>query len=132
MTAQGSRLPDPAVWYAAWALSVNPAPGWWETAAWWVIGGYIAGRLLEGLFLLLFRIETHSWRPLDSWFRTITARRNPNLILLSVGWAGGRPDLGLVMVALWTLASLGFHTLRLAQAERRRRRGECVEPWEGR
>ena len=59
-----------------------------------------------------------------------TARRNPNLILLSVGALGGRPDLGLVMVALWTAASLGFHGLRLAQAARRRARGEAVVAWE--
>ena len=63
-------------------------------------------------------------------FRTITARRNPNLILLSVGAIAGRPDLGLVMVALWTIASLGFHALRLVQAEAERARGAVPVPWE--
>ncbi len=42
-----------------------------------VVVGYLAGRLLEGLFLLLFSMETHCWRPIDTLFRTITARRNP-------------------------------------------------------
>jgi hypothetical protein len=92
--------------------------------------GYLVGRALEGWFLASFRIEAHSWRPVDALFRTITARRNPNLILLSVGAAGGRPDLGLVMVALWTLVSLGFHAVRLAQAFAARRRGEAVIAWD--
>jgi hypothetical protein len=75
-------------------------------------------------------MESHCWRPIDSLFRTITARRNPNLIFLSVSLLAGRPDLGLVMVALWTLASLVFHGVRLAQAFGLRRRGGVVEPWD--
>ena len=96
------------------------------------MGGYFAGRLLEGLFLLVFKMESHCWRPIDSLFRTITARRNPNLIFLSVGALAGRPDLGLVMVALWTIVSFAFHSVRLVQALRLRRRGAAIEPWDER
>jgi len=92
--------------------------------------GYLIGRVLEGAFLARFGFETHSSRPIDGLFRTITARRNPNLILLSVGAIAHRPDLGLVMVALWTVASVGFHALRLAQAETARARGAAPVPWE--
>ena len=95
-----------------------------------VVGGYFAGRALEGAFLLAFKMETHCWRPIDTLFRTITARRNPNLILFSVGLLAGRPDLGMVMVALWTLASLAFHSVRLLQAFAARSRGEAIEPWD--
>ena len=95
-----------------------------------MVAGYFAGRLLEGLFLLLFRFETHSWRPIDALFRTVTARRNPNLLLLSVGAVAGRADLGRQMVALWTLASLGFHAVRLVQAGLARRRGGSVTPFD--
>jgi hypothetical protein len=95
-----------------------------------VVAGYFAGRLLEGIFLLAFRMESHCWRPIDSLFRTITARRNPNLIFLSVGTLAGRPDLGLVMVAIWTLACFAFHAVRLLQAFALRRRGGVVEPWD--
>jgi hypothetical protein len=94
------------------------------------VGGYVVGRLLEGAFLASFGIETHSWRPIDALFRTITARRNPNLILLTVGALGGRPDLGLVMVALWTAASLSFHAIRLVQAFALRRRGVAITAWD--
>jgi hypothetical protein len=43
---------------------------------------------------------------------------------------GGRPDLGLAMVALWTLASLAFHAIRIAQAFAARARGRSVRPWD--
>lgn len=119
-------LLHPPFWYLAWGLGLA---GGAEMAMAIVIGGYVVGRLLEGAFLLAFQIEAHCWRPIDSMFRTITARRNPNLLLLTVGALGGRPDLGLVMVAIWTLASLGFHSVRLVQAFALRRRGEAIQPW---
>lgn len=122
-------LIHPPFWYLAWGHSL-PASLDWATAV--VVGGYFAGRLLEGLFLLVFKMESHCWRPIDSLFRTITARRNPNLIFLSVGALAGRPDLGLVMVALWTVVSFGFHSVRLVQALRLRRRGAAIEPWDER
>ena len=62
-------------------------------------------------------------------FRTITARRNPNLILLSVGTLGGRPDLGFVMVAIWTVLSCLFHAVRVTQAFAARTRGTSVLAW---
>ena len=40
-----------------------------------------------------------------------------------------RPDLGLELVAWWTLASLIFHAVRLAQARERLGRGEPVVSW---
>jgi len=95
-----------------------------------VVAGYFVGRLLEGVFLASFKMETHSWRPIDTLFRTITARRNPNLILLSVGAVAGRPDLGMAMLALWTVASLSFHAVRLLQALLARQQGREVEPWD--
>jgi phosphatidylglycerophosphate synthase len=124
----GLDLLHPPFWYLAWGLGLDsPQP----IATGIAVVGYVAGRLLEGVFLGTFKFETHSWRPIDALFRTITARRNPNLILLSVGALGGRPDLGLVMVALWTGISLAFHGVRLAQAFALRRRGEPVTASDG-
>jgi phosphatidylglycerophosphate synthase len=120
-------LLHPPFWWFAWGWGIG-APLAPET--WIVVGGYLVGRLEEGLFLLAFGIEMHCWRPIDGLFRTITARRNPNLLLLSVGTLGGRPDLGLAMVALWTVASLGFHAVRIAQAFAARARGRPVRPWD--
>ncbi len=137
VTLRSSRLGDvldhgldllhPPFWYLAWGVGLA-APLGLETAV--VVVGYVAGRLLEGAFLAAFRIETHSWRPVDGAFRTITARRNPNLLLFTVATIAGRPDLGMTMVALWTVFSLAFHATRLAQALAARRRGEPVVPWD--
>ena len=120
-------LVHPPLWYLAWGLA---ASGTIDTATIVIIAGYLLGRGLEGIFILVFKIETHCWRPIDSLFRTITARRNPNLLLLSVGTLGGRPDLGLVMVAIWTVVSLGFHLERILQALFERSRGIRIDCWD--
>ena len=41
----------------------------------------------------------------------------------------GRPDLGIELVALWTILSLIFHAVRLAQANARRDRGRAIVSW---
>jgi phosphatidylglycerophosphate synthase len=123
----GLDLVHPPFWWYAWGVGLG-APH--EPATLVVVAGYFLGRIQEGIFLSLFGFECHSWRPIDTLFRTITARRNPNLIFLSVGTAVGRPDLGMAGVALWTLASLLFHTVQLAQAGLARSRGEAPAPWD--
>lgn len=125
----GLDLVHPPFWWWAWGAGLG-----WEAhpATWIVVGGYFVGRALEGAFMAGFGFETHSWRPIDTLFRTITARRNPNLLCFSVGTAAGRPDVGLLLVAGWTAISLAFHALRLVQAGLATRRGETVEPWDNR
>ncbi len=123
----GLDLVHPPFWWWAWGMGIGAPTG---LATLVVVVGYFVGRALEGVFLASFKIEIHSWRPLDTLFRTVTARRNPNLILLSVGAAAGRPDLGMTMLAIWTVASLAFHAVRLAQAFRARARGEPVTAWD--
>ena len=117
----------PPFWYLAWGVGLH---GGVDATTAIVVIGYLIGRGLEAVFILTFKIETHCWRPIDSLFRTITARRNPNLILLTVGALGGRPDLGLVMVAIWTVVSIGFHIERVAQAYIERSRGIPIERWD--
>jgi phosphatidylglycerophosphate synthase len=123
----GLDLIHPPFWWWAWGIGLGAGH---ELATAVVVAGYLVGRGLEGAFLAWFGFETHSWRPIDGLFRTITARRNPNLILLSVGTIAARPDLGLVMIALWTVASLCFHALRLTQAAAESARGAALVPWE--
>jgi phosphatidylglycerophosphate synthase len=123
----GLDLVHPPFWYLAWGFG---ASGGLDAATAVVVIGYLVGRLLEGLFLLSFGMETHCWRPIDSLFRTITARRNPNMILLTVGALAGAPDLGMLMVAIWTTVSIGFHIVRLLQAFFARARGEVIAAWD--
>jgi hypothetical protein len=125
----GLDLIHPPVWYLAWAVGLPPDALWRDLALAVTVWGYIAGRIIEGLFILVCKTEIHVWRPVDSWFRTITARRNPNMILLSVATVAGRPDVGLVCVAAWTAVCLAFHTVRLVQGLSERVRGRPVESW---
>jgi hypothetical protein len=94
-----------------------------------VILGYIAGRLQEGLFIWRFEIEIHTWRPIDSWFRLITARRNPNLLILTVAALLQFPDRGLMLVAVWTIISFVFHTVRIVQAFAAQLGGRAPASW---
>jgi len=124
----GLDLSHPPVWWGAWALGIGAA--WSSPAVLIVCGGYVAGRLLEGVFMLACGFETHSWRPLDSFFRLITARRNPNLVLLTGGTLAGEPALGFEAVAWWTALSIAFHFARLVHALALRALGRTLRPWE--
>jgi len=75
-------------------------------------------------------MEIHVWRRIDSKFRLITARRNPNMAILTASMLFGRPDTGLELVALWTVASLIFHAVRLAQATEQAARGQPIISWQ--
>lgn len=109
----GLGFADPVVWFSSWLIVIS----------------YVVGRALEGLFMNVYGMEIFLWRPFDGVFRTVIARRNPNLLLLSVGTAAGRPDLGFFAVAVWTLVCNVVHVVRLTMASRAKRRGETVRPW---
>jgi phosphatidylglycerophosphate synthase len=111
-------LISPPFWYLAWGLGLaswQPGiPLSLKAAFWMIFIGYIAGRMAEGIFKKFLEPSgIFCWRPIDSYFRLITGRRNPNLILLSLGLLAGRPDLGLLAVALWTVISSIFLVVRL-------------------
>ncbi len=79
-----------------------------------VLAGYVAGRLVEVVFKQFLESSgIFCWQPIDSCFRLITGRRNPNLILLTVSLFFNRPDIGLLAVCLWTVLSSIFLIARL-------------------
>ena len=94
-----------------------------------VIAGYVLQRLIEGMFLKDFGMDIHVWQRFDSQFRLITARRNPNMVILFVSLLFGRPDIGLIALAWWTMISLVVHAVRLAQAYGVRRSGQPIVSW---
>ncbi len=82
-----------------------------------IVLGYIFGRIVEGIFQWwLGGFVIFCWKPFDSYFRLITARRNPNMIFLTGSALIGRPDLGLEAVAIWTVLSTVILLGRLAMA----------------
>ena len=94
-----------------------------------IVFGYVAQRVIEGIFVRRYGMHIHVWQKIDSQFRLITARRNPNMVILFVALLFGRPDLGIELVALWTILSFIFHAVRLAQANAGRDRGRPVASW---
>lgn len=131
----GIDLIHPPFWWWAWlhglAAYGRPLEPVAATMVLWVIlGGYVAQRVIEGLSIKRFDgMEIHVWRPLDSKFRLVTARRNPNMVILVTALLFRRPDLGLEGVAWWTLISLIFHAVRLAQMTELKARGKQVISW---
>src|SRR3954447_18347751 len=131
----GIDLVHPPFWWWAWlhglAAYGRPLEPFYATMVLWaIIGGYVAQRVIEGVFMRRFGgMHIHVWRPVDSRFRLVTARRNPNMVILVAALLVGRPDSGLVLVAWWTIVSLIFHAVRFAQASERASRGEPMVSW---
>ncbi|MDB5988585.1 MAG: hypothetical protein JWR16_3638 [Nevskia sp.] len=129
----GIDLIHPPFWWWAWVVGL-PAYGTPLSAddAEWILAvilvGYVLQRVLEGAFINLFDMHMHVWRRFDSQFRLWTARRNPNLLILTPAVALGRPDLGIELVALWTALSLAVHALQIVQGLFARRHGP-LESW---
>ncbi|MDR4499825.1 MAG: CDP-alcohol phosphatidyltransferase family protein, partial [Nitrospirales bacterium] len=132
----GLDIIHPPLWYIAWGMGLaafTPPTPWLslDTLFGIILAGYIAGRLCEGLFqLCLGQFGLFCWRPIDSFNRLITARRNPNLILLTGSLCIGRPDLGFLAVAAWTVASTIILLIRLGLAFGVRMfSGTPLRPW---
>lgn len=130
----GIDLVHPPFWWWAWGVGLHAwgrpldeKTFWWTLAV--IVGGYVVQRLVEGAFIARFKMHIHVWRPFDSRFRLITARRNPNMVILLAALIVGRPDWGLVAVAAWTLVSLGVHVVQLVQAMAARAAGRPVVSW---
>jgi phosphatidylglycerophosphate synthase len=136
VTVQSSKFGD----FFDHSIDVVHPPFWWWT---WVVGltavglqlppdsialkviliGYVVQRLQEGLFEVIFGISPYMWQRCDSLMRLVTARRNPNLVILTVSAVAGRPDLGINTVAVWVAICTTFDTVRMIQAAVARRHG---------
>ena len=131
----GIDLVHPPFWWWAWAHGLaaygRPLEPVVTTMVLWVIvGGYVLQRLIEGVFMRRYGgMHIHVWKPIDSRFRLITARRNPNMVILVAALLFARPDVGLELVAAWTIVSLIFHAVRFAQAQGESARGVPITSW---
>ena len=128
-------LVHPPIWYILWGMGLAAdrldVIGISLAAAYWLIlAGYVVGRLVEGVFLAwLGKFGLFCWRPVDAYFRLITARRNPCMIFLTVAALSGRPDAGLAAVTVWTVLTTAFLCMRLAQGLYRQRVDGAIRSW---
>ena len=128
-------LVHPPIWYILWGVGLGVGDleviGISIAAVGWLIfAGYVVGRLVEGVFLAwLGKFGLFCWRPVDSYFRLITARRNPCMIFLTAGALLGRPDVGLTAVTVWTVLTSVFLCIRLAMGLYRLRVDGAIRSW---
>ena len=131
----GIDLIHPPFWWWAWehglaAYGRSLEPVYATMVLWAIVGGYVAQRVIEGVFMRRFGgMHIHVWQKIDSQFRLVTARRNPNMVILVGALLFARPDVGLKLVAWWTIVSLIFHTVRFAQASEAAARGQKIASW---
>ena len=128
----GLDLVHPPIWWAAWAWGLaggEPGFGSFAVATWIIVVGYVFGRLLEGVFLLWFKMDLFTWRPFDALFRQVIARRNPNLLFLTAGIAFAAPDAGFLAIAAWTVGSIAIQIVRIAQAAHAKSQGVTIRSW---
>ena len=130
----GIDLVHPPFWYVAWGyglvhvgMGIDPVVLNWLFFV--IVGGYIFQRVLEGYFIVRFKIHMHIWRKFDSFFRLITARRNPNMLFMTAAVLVGRPDLAIWAIAAWTALSLLVHMEQILSAEVLNLRGRKIQSW---
>jgi phosphatidylglycerophosphate synthase len=123
----------PPIWYIAWAWGVTgglPEIWSWAPLLLAIVVFYIGGRFVESTFKhAVGGCSIFTWRPFDSYFRLILARRNPNLLLLTGFFLAGSPAGGLIAVAVWTVLSTVVLATRLAQGVMARNRHGALRPW---
>lgn len=143
VTGSSSRIGDildhgtdwihPPAWWICVAVGLRLAPGAdgaLVTAACVVIlAAYLAGRACEAVFKTRFRFNQYMWTRFDSRLRLVIARRNINLLVLTVGVLAGRMELAFVAVAAWSLASIGIQVVRTVQAWSAASRGVAIGNW---
>lgn len=133
--ARGVEMVVAPFWWWAWLRGLDaygtPLEPVYATMLFVAIAGGYAGELiLERLFSLRFGgLSIHKWEKADTRFRLVAAGRNVNLVILTLSLVAGRPNTGIELVALWTLISVIFHAVRLAQASAVKDSGGTVGSW---
>lgn len=120
----GLDIIHPPIWYWCWAMGlgihqINFFGQSWtlEIALWCMFAAYVGGRIFEGLFQLSFNdISIFCWKPIDSYHRLITARRNPCMILLTIALITADATQGFIWIVVWTVISTLILALRYSYA----------------
>jgi phosphatidylglycerophosphate synthase len=127
----GMDIVHPPFWYVLWGMSLDeslfsvPLLEYY----WWIVAGYVGGRLIEAAFHGLGSSSLFDWRPFDAYFRLVTARRNPCLILMLVAMLLGSPAGAFLAVVFWTVGTTVVLMIRLLQATLARMSDGPLSSW---
>ncbi|MGH6720392.1 MAG: CDP-alcohol phosphatidyltransferase family protein, partial [Alphaproteobacteria bacterium] len=112
----GLDIVHPPLWYAAWAwaLSGAGADGAIVAAGAVLCAAYVADRLVLMVAKARFKRGLHSMTPLDGRVRTIIARRNVNLVILTLGLVVGWGGAAFHVIAAWQVLTAAWHAGRTA------------------
>jgi phosphatidylglycerophosphate synthase len=113
----GLDLIHPPLWYFgwAWALSSGQITSPIFQAAIWMAVFYSLDRVVVRMFTARTGRSLHSYTPFDVQMRTYISRRNINLPLFTIGLLLGIPDFVFFFIVFWQVATLLYHSTRLAQ-----------------
>jgi hypothetical protein len=136
----GIDMVHPPFWYWFWWMGLQPpmqsvmdiVPGVThatDLSVWILFAFYCIGRAIEGLFILLSGFHIHIWKQIDHWFRYITSRRNPNMVVLTLSALIDKMGDGLILIAAWSVLANLFHLVRLGQGLWVKMRGRNLETW---
>ena len=108
-------------------LSVSPV----SVACWALVSTFLADKILTGAFRKVFGYELFDARPLDAAFHLIAARRNMQLLLLTIGAATDAIATAYQYMAAGMIGSFAFHAVRfgwIAEPKRRAKTPSMTEP----
>lgn len=129
-----SDLVHPPLWWACAAIGAAGGVGndfssalSLSTTA--ILATYFGGRASEKLFKKRFGFNQYLWRRYDGYLRSVIARRNTILLILTAGALCSQMVLSIHVIAVWCVLSIGLQMSRWLYAEWRARSGHRVESW---
>jgi O-antigen/teichoic acid export membrane protein/phosphatidylglycerophosphate synthase len=121
----GIDLIHPPFWYWAWFVGLGGVFTWQNLQSDLmsltlvaILAGYVIDRIIEGIFIAKHGFHIHVWKPINSFMRFITARRNPNMFVFMIGicFLPLFPDAGkwgFYAVGIWTWVCIFFNLIVL-------------------
>lgn len=126
----GLDIVHPPLWYFAWAwaLSGSGAASAIVLAGIWLCVVYVLDRLILMVAKARFKRGLHAMTPLDGAVRTVIARRNVNLVIMTVGLALGHGTAAFLVVLGWHVLTALWHGARTLWLIARPPRREPLSP----
>lgn len=104
----GNDILHPPIWWACLAIGLNhlEPSRWIEIACWVILATYVLSFVIEKQFKARMGFNAFMWRPFDSQFRLVIARRNSILLFVTVGLILGSAQTGYILAAAWSVLSV--------------------------